>query len=134
MPHAFLDTNVIVYAFVEDPRTKIAEGLLDQKYDISVQVLNEFTNVARRKLGMGWAEIDDAVELLKILCGTIHPLDLETHTSGLRLAQRYGFSIYDALIVAAALRAKCTILYSEDMQDGLEVEGRLTIRNPFKSA
>lgn len=134
MPRAFLDTNILVYAFVEDPRAVVAEALLAQKRDTSVQALNEFANVAQRKLRMNWGEVEEALTLLKTLCGTIHPVTLETHTDALRLAQRYGFSLYDALIVAAALRADCDTLYSEDMQDGLEVEARLTIRNPFKSA
>jgi predicted nucleic acid-binding protein len=134
VPRAFLDTNILVYAFVEDPRAVVAEALLAQKCDTSVQALNEFANVARRKLRMAWGEVEEALTLLKTLCGTIHPVTLETHTDALRLAQRYGFSLYDALIVAAALRADCDTLYSEDMQDGLAVDGRLTIRNPFKSA
>lgn len=134
MPRAFLDTNILVYAFVEDPRAVVAEALLAQKRDTSVQALNEFANVAQRKLRMNWGEVEEALTLLKTLCGTIHPVTLETHTDALRLAQRYGFSLYDALIVAAALRADCDTLYSEDMQDGLVVEARLTIRNPFKSA
>jgi predicted nucleic acid-binding protein len=134
VPRAFLDTNILVYAFVEDPRAVVAEALLAQKCDTSVQALYEFANVARRKLRMAWGEVEEALTLLKTLCGTIHPVTLETHTDALRLAQRYGFSLYDALIVAAALRADCDTLYSEDMQDGLVVDGRLTIRNPFKSA
>lgn len=134
MPRAFLDTNILVYAFVEDPRAVVAEALLAQKCDTSVQALNEFATVARRKLRMDWQEVEEALALLQTVCGTIHPIELKTHADALRLAQRYGFSIYDALIVAAALRAGCDTLYSEDMQDGLAVDGRLTIRNPFKSA
>jgi predicted nucleic acid-binding protein len=134
VPRAFLDTNILVYAFVEDPRAVVAEALLAQKCDTSVQALNEFATVARRKLRMDWQEVEEALALLQTVCGTIHPIELKTHADALRLAQRYGFSIYDALIVAAALRAGCDTLYSEDMQDGLAVDGRLTIRNPFKSA
>lgn len=134
MPRAFLDTNILVYAFVEDPRAAVAEALLAQKYETSVQALNEFANVARRKLRMTWQEVEEALTLLKTLCGTIHPVTLKTHDDALRLAQRYGFSLYDALIVAAALRANCDTLYSEDMQDGLVVEAQVTIRNPYKSA
>ncbi|WP_395828636.1 PIN domain-containing protein [Elstera sp.] len=134
MPRGFLDTNILVYAFVEDPRAAVAEALLDQKCDTSVQALNEFATVARRKLRMTWGEVEEALALLQTVCGTIHPIELKTHADALRLAQRYGFSSYDALIVAAALRAGCDTLYSEDMQDGLAVDGRLTIRNPFKSA
>ena len=134
MPRAFLDTNILVYAFVEDPRAAVAEALLAQKCETSVQALNEFANVARRKLRMTWGEVEEALALLRTVCGTIHPIELKTHTDALRLAQCYGLSIYDALIVAAALGAGCDTLYSEDMQDGLVVEAQVTLRNPFKSA
>ena len=134
MPRAFLDTNILVYAFVEDPRAAVAEALLAQKCETSVQALNEFANVARRKLRMTWGEVEEALTLLQTVCSTIHPIELKTHTDALRLAQRYGFSLYDALIVAAALGAGCDTLYSEDMQDGLVVEAQVTLRNPFKSA
>ena len=134
MPRAFLDTNILVYAFVEDPRAAVAEALLAQKCETSVQALNEFANVARRKLRMTWGEVEEALALLRTVCGTIHPIELKTHTDALRLAQRYGLSLYNALIVAAALGAGCDTLYSEDMQDGLVVEAQVTLRNPFKSA
>lgn len=62
---------------------------------------------------------------------TITPVTIDIHESGLRLAERHGFSIYDSFIVAAALAADCDTLWSEDMQDGMLVEGRLRIVNPF---
>ena len=61
----------------------------------------------------------------------VEDLTLQTHDVGGALAERYGFSIYDAMIVASALVAGCTTLWSEDMQDGLLVEGQLRIVNPF---
>ncbi|RXT52527.1 VapC toxin family PIN domain ribonuclease [Bosea sp. Tri-44] len=133
MTRSFLDSNVVVYAFCEDPRNALAEELLGRGCEISVQVLNEFANVARRKLGFSWAEITDAVEAITILSRTVHPLDLATHQEAVRLAERYGFSLYDALIVASALRAGCAVLYSEDMQHGLVIDERLRIENPFKA-
>ena len=129
----FIDTNVLVYAFVDDARANTAEAILARRCDTSVQTLNEFANVARRKLSMGWREIDQAIADICVLCGTIHPLDLETHRQALGLAERYGISMFDALTVAAALRAGCTRLYSEDMQDGMEIEGRMQIFNPFRT-
>lgn len=131
MTRAFLDSNVVVYAFSEDPRNAVAEELLNRGCEISAQVLNEFANVARRKLGFSWAEITDAVEAITVLSRTVHPLDLATHQEAVRLAERYGFGFYDALIVASALRAGCAVLYSEDMQHGLTVDERLRIENPF---
>jgi predicted nucleic acid-binding protein len=63
---------------------------------------------------------------------TVEPLTADTHATGLRLAERYGFAIYDSMIVAAALAADCGTLWSEDMQDGLLVDHRLRIVNPFR--
>jgi predicted nucleic acid-binding protein len=132
VPKVFLDSNVIIYAFSDDPRSVIAEVLLADGGDLSVQILNEFTNVARRKLGFDWVQVEDALKAIRTLARAIHPIDLETHSGALVMAQRYGFSFYDALIVSSALRARCEILHSEDMQDGLLVEGILRIVNPFK--
>ena len=128
----FLDSNVLVYAFTNDPRAEKSQHLVSQHCNISVQVLNEFANVARRKLGMRWAEIGEALAAIRTLCRNILPIDLDTHSDALRLAERYGFAIYDALIVAAALRSNCDVLWSEDMHDGLLVDGRMRIANPFR--
>jgi len=133
MAKVFLDTNVLIYAFSDDARAIVAEALLDRGGDISVQVLNEFANVARRKLGFDWRQIEQALAAIRTLARAIHPIDLETHTDAIALAQRYGFSFYDALIVASALRARCKVLFSEDMQDGLVVGDGLKIANPFKT-
>ncbi len=132
MAKVFLDSNVVIYAFTDDPRSAVAEDLLARGGDISVQVLNEFTNVARRKLGFEWNQIEEALGAIRVLARAIHATDLETHTGALALAQRYGFSFYDALIVSSAIRARCDILHSEDMQDGLVIEGELRIANPFQ--
>jgi predicted nucleic acid-binding protein len=127
----FLDSNVLVYAFSADPRAARAEELLGEGCTISVQGLNEFANVARRKLGMSWAELREALAALRDLCPVVVPLDMETHSAGIGLAKRYGFSVFDALVVAAALRQGCATLWSEDMQDGLVIDGGLRITNPF---
>jgi predicted nucleic acid-binding protein len=131
MPKGFFDTNVVLYAFSDDPRSSVAEALLSDGGDISVQVLNEFANIARRKLGFTWSQVGEALNAIRTLARAVHPVTLDTHASALRLAERYGFSLYDALIVAAALQARCATLYSEDMQDGLLVDGELRIVNPF---
>lgn len=128
----FLDSNVLVYAFTADRRAAVAQTLLQTRPVISVQVLNEFTNVARRKLGMDWQEVAEAISELRVLCPTILALDLATHDEALRIAERYGYSIFDALIVATALQAGSDTLWSEDMQDGIVIDGRLRISNPFR--
>jgi predicted nucleic acid-binding protein len=131
---AFLDSNVLVYAFTADPRAAAALALLESGCVISVQGLNEFANVARRKLGMTWTEIKDALAAVKTLCPTVLPIDLETHREALLVAERYGYAIFDALMIASALQAGSKTLWSEDMQDGMMIDGRLRIANPFRDA
>jgi len=105
--------------------------LLQQGGTISVQVLNEFTNVAQRKLKRRWVEIVEALAALRVLFPDPQAVGLATHQSAVAIAQRYGFAFYDALIIASALEAGCSSLLSEDLQDGQVIEGRLTICNPF---
>ena len=129
---AFLDTNILVYVVGQkDERTSKAEALVANGGVISVQVLNELASVSRRKLGLSWEDVGDALAALRVLCPSPTPLTTDTHDAGLRIAAKYGFPFYDALIAAAALEAECTTLYSEDFQDGQAIEGRLTVRNPF---
>ena len=132
VPVDFLDGNVLVYAFTTDKRAAAAQALLQDRPAISVQGLNEFANVARRKLGMGWQEIRDAVVALRTLCSTVLALDVAAHDEALRIAERYGYSIFDALVIASALQAGSETLWSEDMQDGMVIDGRLRIVNPFR--
>jgi predicted nucleic acid-binding protein len=128
----FFDTNVLVYAVAKnDPRATRAEALLASGGIISVQSLNEFTSVARRKLGMSWKEVKEFLEVICILCPSPVPVSLDTHRGALEIAEKYGYNIYDALLTSAALEAGCETLYSEDLQDGQIVNGQLTIRNPF---
>jgi predicted nucleic acid-binding protein len=128
----FFDTNIVIYSVAQkDARSARSEELLAAGGLLSVQVLNEFAAVARRKTSMAWAEVQLALEAIKILCPNPLPITLDTHQEALAIAEKYGFKIYDALIVASALEARCTLLYSEDMQDGQVIDRRLTIRNPF---
>lgn len=127
----FLDTNVLAYLLSDDPRkADIAERLLMAGGTISVQVLNELANVARRKAGLSWAETADLLAGVRRLVAVV-PLAAETHELGLALAERHGFSVYDAMIVAAGLLAGCETLFSEDMHDGLVVAGQMRVVNPF---
>jgi len=129
----FLDTNVFVYAVAqEDPRSQSAEELISAGGTVSVQVLNEFAAVARKKTKMPWREVHLALESVKVLCPNPLPITIDTHKQALAIAEKYGYRIYDALIVASALEARCAILYSEDMQDGQVINGKLTVRNPFR--
>jgi len=128
---AFFDTNVLIYAnSAGETRQSAAVALLLAGGRISVQVLNEFVAVSRRKRGLSWYETLEALRFVQALLGPPHPLRLETHMRALQISQEYGYHIYDSLIIASALEAGCTVLYSEDLQDG-QVLGPLTIRNPF---
>ncbi|KPH75952.1 hypothetical protein AE618_23670 [Bosea vaviloviae] len=130
-PNEFIDTNVLIYAFSSDPKSVPAEALLAKGCATSVQALNEFANVGRRKLLLDWRELSDALDAIRALVKPIAALDLDVHIVGIKLAERYQLSVYDSMMVAAALRLGCATFWSEDMQDGLCVDGRLTIRNPF---
>jgi len=128
----FFDTNVILYLLSgDDARADRAEKELSAGGVVSVQVLNEFASVASRKLKMSIAEIREVLATIRAVC-TIVPISEETHDVGLQVAERYGLSVYDAMIVAAALLAGCETLVSEDMRDGQVLEGRLQVRNPFR--
>jgi predicted nucleic acid-binding protein len=129
---SFFDTNVLVYAVAQDdPRSSRAEELLAAGGILSVQILNEFVSVARRKIRMSWGDIQEALDAFRVLCPSPLPITVKLHESGLKIAENLGYGIYDALVVAAALQAGCATLYSEYFQDGHTIEGRLTIRNPF---
>jgi predicted nucleic acid-binding protein len=78
---------------------------------------------------MSISEIREILSTIRAVC-TMKPLDIETHELALDLAERQNFAVYDGLIVAAAVRAGCTILYTEDLQHGQMIE-KLQIRNPF---
>ena len=130
----FFDTNILIYAMTPaDRRSARAESLLQQGGLISVQVLNEFANVAHRKLKRSWPEIIDALDGLRILFPRPQPIGTAEHEVALTLARRYGFGFYDSLIIASALKAGCQTLWSEDMHNGQVIDGQLAIRNPFSS-
>jgi predicted nucleic acid-binding protein len=128
----FFDTNVLVYLASDDPRKAERAGeLLARGGTISVQVLNELANVARKRMRLSWDEtqafLDPIAELL-----TVRPLTHDTHRAGLALAKRYRWSVNDGLIAAAALEAGCKTLWSEDLQHGMKLDEGLRIADPFR--
>jgi predicted nucleic acid-binding protein len=128
---AFFDTNVLLYCWSGDEHKALqAEALLADQGTVSVQVLNEFANVAARKFKMPWAEVRDILSGLRSIL-TVQPLTVDLHDQALALVEQVSLSFYDALIVAAALDAGCDVLYSEDLQHGRLIGGRLNICNPF---
>jgi predicted nucleic acid-binding protein len=131
MSAEFADTNVVLYLLDDGPKADRAEVVLATGPRISVQVLNEALVNCRRKAGLSWEETGAFLAGLQSLC-PVNDLTLQTHEVGRALAERYSLSIYDAMIVASALVSGCTTLWSEDMQDGLLIEGQLRIVNPFR--
>jgi predicted nucleic acid-binding protein len=130
---AFFDTNILVYSFSEDEKRPVALAALADGGVISVQVLNELTNVLRKKQKRDWPTIESALSVLKLRFPDIVPLTAQLHEASLPLARDHGLTIYDALIIAAAMEAGCDTLFSEDLQHG-RVFGRVTIQNPFLGA
>ena len=127
----FFDTNILLYLLsADEAKAGRVEDTIAGGGVISVQVLNEFASVASRKLQMPYAEIQEILSQIRTICA-VEPITVAIHDRGLRLAEQYGFSIYDATIVAAALLSGCTTLYSEDMQHGQVIDNQLIIRNPF---
>ncbi len=129
----FFDTNILLYLLSNDARKAgRAEEVLSLGGAVSVQVLNEFAAAALGKRMLDFAELREMLAKMRAVC-TVKVIDVETHELGLALAERYRLSIYDSMIIAAALRAQCSTLYSEDFQRSQTIE-RLTIRNPFIGA
>jgi predicted nucleic acid-binding protein len=132
MPGNFFDSNVLLYSATEDEvKAARAEALMEVGGVISVQVLNEVANVLRRKQ-TGWTEMVDYLGRLRIALD-VKAFTLREHVTGLAVIERYKLATYDAMLVASALLAGCDVFWSEDMHDGLIIEGTLTIRNPFRS-
>jgi predicted nucleic acid-binding protein len=130
-PQVFFDSNVLIYAFTQaGNKTNRAQQILSFGGAVNVQALNETANVLRRKFNVGWPRIGQIVDAILRTCPNPLPLTLDTHRAALRICERYVYSTYDGLIIAAAKEACCTTLYSEDLQHGQIIEG-VRIENPF---
>jgi predicted nucleic acid-binding protein len=127
----FLDTNILVNLTGADEKTLVTEALVTSGSTISVQVLNELALVWRRKYDYPWDFVRTTLWSLRTFLKVV-PLTLETHDIGLTIAERYRLQIYDSLLLSSALLAGCKTFVSEDLHDGLVVQGQLTIRNPFR--
>ena len=131
MPGSFLDSNIVLYLASEDLlKADRAQELVAEGGTISVQVLNEIANISRRKMGLSWDETRDFLLMIRLLL-KVEPVTIEIHDLGISLAERYQLSVYDSMIVSAALSAECDTLLSEDLQNGLLINGRLRVLNPF---
>ena len=135
MPGSFFDTNVLLYLASNDAvKAERTEALLIAGGMISTQVLNEIANVARRKMRFSWERTHRLLAQVRQLLAEITPVTVEIHEAGLGLAERYRLSVYDGMIAAAALDSGCDTLWSEDMHNGLMIDGKLQVRNPFVGA
>jgi len=128
---SFFDTSVLLYLLSDDTvRADRIETLLAARGTISVQVLNEFAVVALRKLKIPLNEVREILDTIRAVC-TVEPLTVETHDRGLAVFERYKFSLYDSMLVAAALISGAKILYSEDLRHGQVIDNQLRVTNPF---
>jgi len=130
----FVDSNIWIYGILNEPqnreKARLARHYAVPGTTVSTQVICEVCSVVLKKAKLPDHEIAQIVDSFYDDCMIVN-FDRETFISANRLRQRYQFSFWDSLIVAAALAADATILYSEDMQHGLVVDGRLKIVNPF---
>ena len=133
---SFVDTNVLVYLVSGELKKKrqaedrIAAAPAGEKLVVSTQILGEFVNVClKRKL----LAHDGLVAVLSGFVAAFEVIQIrhETLNHGLLLRRRYGYAWWDSLVLASALEAKCSVLYTEDLQHGQVIESSLRIVNPF---
>ncbi len=127
----FVDSNVILYLFTdaEDKKYKAYEIFVNNP-TISIQVLNEVSNILFKKYGLIGKEIKEHIDFLLDFVN-VSLITISTISLALDLKDKYKYSYYDSLIIATALENNCSVLYSEDMQDGQVIEGKVKIVNPF---
>jgi predicted nucleic acid-binding protein len=132
----FLDTNILIYCYSVDEKEKQykALSLLEKHSDnslISTQVINELSNILFKKFKLTSIEIENTILEIDNYVNIVN-FTLTTQIKALKIKEKYKLQFYDSLIIATALENKCTILYSEDMQDNFIIDSVLTIINPFK--
>ncbi|MBD2448292.1 PIN domain-containing protein [Nostoc sp. FACHB-152] len=138
---SFVDTNVWLYRLFDDQKIEVAERERKRNLAISItdaegiiistQVINEISSNLLKKAAFNEEQVKAVIQSLYRRC-TVVEFNLSIFESASNLRSRFNFSFWDSLIVACALAAGASILYSEDMQDGLVVDSQLQIVNPFK--
>jgi predicted nucleic acid-binding protein len=132
----FIDSNIWLYAFIsrssEELKQAKATELVEKavRYVVSEQVIAEVSVNLLRKAKIEDNHLMRVVESFYGRCEVVAS-NLDLHQTAHRLRGKYSVSYWDSLIVAAALTADCTTLFTEDMQHGLLVEGKLTVQNPL---
>jgi predicted nucleic acid-binding protein len=128
----FFDSNVLLYLLSSDEaKADRVETLLQKGGVVSVQVLNEVAAVALRKQALSFGELQEFLATLREFCRAI-PVTVGIHERGLEVAERWRYSLYDSMIIAAALESGCRTLYSEDLQHKQVIDRRLNVINPFE--
>lgn len=126
-----IDTNILIYAFGEGWKAEVAQATLAARPVVSVQALTEFVGNARRKLAMSWTAALAARDMILEAADLVVPISLDVHREGTRLTERYQLNIFDGMMVAAALTSACDVFWSEDLRNGMMIDGRLQVVNPF---
>jgi predicted nucleic acid-binding protein len=127
---AFVDSNILVYLNKSKEKTKKAHEFLSPDFFISTQVIAENVNVCLKRLKLSK---ETAFDFAKLIMGRFRVLQISEQIllKSFEVSIKYQLSSWDSIIIATALLHNCSIVYSEDMQDGLIIEGTLTIKNPF---
>lgn len=136
----FLDTNIFVYSFDPNEKSKCAiardliqDALLEQSGCISSQVIQEFLNISTRRFTPPLTSQDSEKYLNSVLATLCRIFtSIELYRKSIAIFERWKYSFYDSMIIAAALQTNCRILYSEDLQHNQNIQD-LTIVNPFFS-
>lgn len=142
MPNVFIDSNLWIYALIEEEESRDKTGKMvsfletlkkNHQIVISIQVLNEFHWTLKRKYKIEESQIREKV--LEGITGIaqVTPINLEQYKKAFDIRDKYNVSYWDSIIIASALSEDCIILYSEDMHHELKVEDKLLIKNPFKA-
>ena len=127
----FLDSNVCLYILDKHSnKFEIAKELLERSPKISTQVMSENINVCVKKFNQSKSFALQHAQSLQLACDVV-PVTKQTMTKACSIFERHNYSIFDCLILAAALEARCKVLYSEDMHHGHVLENQLRIVNPF---
>jgi predicted nucleic acid-binding protein len=130
----FLDTNILVYLYSADENDKRDIAYKTINYNdciISTQILNEASNVWYKKYKLNKTQITKYLDEIELVCEQVLLIQRKTINKALSIKDRYNYSYYDSLMLASALEANCSIIFTEDLQNGQLVEDTLKITNPF---
>jgi len=128
----FIDSNILIYAMGNNDQKKqrTLELLFNQEPIISTQVINECSNVLRKKFKLEYRKISEIIDNYLCIVKLV-PVHIQTIKLAWIIGEKYGYSYYDCLIIASALENNCNPLYSEDLQHNQMIENKLRVLNPF---